>query len=41
MSFDNILEIAGFLIGLVYLYWEYHANPKMWIAGLIMPMISM
>lgn len=41
MTFDNILEVAGFLIGLIYLYWEYHANSKMWLAGLIMPMISM
>ncbi len=41
MPLDNILEIAGFLIGLLYLYWEYHANPRMWFASLIMPMISM
>lgn len=41
MSLDLILEIAGFTIGLIYLYWEYHANSRMWIAGLIMPMISM
>ncbi|MDE6197169.1 MAG: nicotinamide riboside transporter PnuC [Muribaculaceae bacterium] len=41
MSFDTILEITGFTIGLIYLYYEYHANSKMWIAGLVMPMISM
>ncbi len=41
MNFDLALEITGFLIGLLYLYWEYHANPRMWLAGLIMPMISM
>lgn len=41
MTLDKILEIAGFIIGLLYLYWEYHANPRMWIAGLLMPMISM
>lgn len=41
MTLDKILEIAGFLTGLLYLYWEYHANPRMWIAGLVMPMISM
>ncbi len=39
--FDTALQIAGLLIGIVYLYFEYHANPKVWIAGLIMPMISM
>ncbi|MBD5226200.1 MAG: nicotinamide mononucleotide transporter [Bacteroidales bacterium] len=39
--FDTALQIAGLLIGIVYLYYEYHANPKVWIAGLIMPMISM
>lgn len=41
MSIDTILEITGFTIGLIYLYYEYHANSKMWIAGLVMPMISM
>ena len=38
---DIILQIAGLAIGLVYLYYEYHANSKVWIAGLFMPMISM
>lgn len=37
----NLLEIAGFIIGVVYLWWEYHANPKVWIASVIMPAISM
>lgn len=41
MSIDTILEITGFTIGLIYLYYEYHANSKMWIVGLVMPMISM
>lgn len=35
------LEIAGFVIGLLYLWWEYHANARMWIASVIMPTISM
>lgn len=39
--FDIALQIAGLAIGLVYLYYEYHASPKVWIVGLIMPMISM
>lgn len=37
----TILEIAGFIIGLLYLWWEYHANSKLWLASLIMPAISM
>ncbi len=41
MTLDLILEILGFSIGLLYLYWEYHANSRMWLIGLIMPMISM
>ena len=41
MTLDRALEIFGFAIGLLYLYWEYHANPRMWLVGLIMPMISM
>lgn len=35
------LEISGFVIGLFYLYWEYVASPKVWIASVVMPMISM
>lgn len=38
---DKILEIAGFLIGLLYIWWEYHANAKLWIASIVMPSISM
>lgn len=41
MSFSQILEIAGFLIGLLYLWWEYFANPRVWLASVIMPAISM
>lgn len=40
-SWDRVLEIAGFVIGIVYLWYEYHANAKVWIASVIMPMISM
>ena len=35
----NYLEIIGTLIGLVYLWLEYHANYWLWIAGLLMPLI--
>lgn len=38
---DLILDILGLAIGLIYLWWEYHANPKFWIASMVMPCISM
>lgn len=40
LTLDRCLEMAGFFIGLLYLYWEYHADPKMWIANILMPTIS-
>lgn len=41
MTIDSALEILGFTIGLLYLWWEYHANAKVWLASVIMPAISM
>lgn len=41
MTISAALEIAGFLIGLLYLWWEYHADAKVWLASVIMPAISM
>ena len=41
MNWDLTLEIAGFTIGILYLWWEYHANAKLWLASIIMPTISM
>lgn len=41
MTFDNFIEVFGFLIGVVYLVLEYHAKPQVWIASVVMPMISM
>lgn len=41
MNWDLTLEILGFTIGLVYLWYEYHANAKVWLASVVMPMISM
>ena len=35
----NYLEIAGVIVGLLYLYLEYHANVWLWIVGVIMPAI--
>ena len=36
----NFLEILGTLIGMLYLYWEYKGDIKLWIASIIMPAIS-
>ena len=38
---DLILQVAGLAMGLLYLWWEYHANSRMWIVGAVMPMVSM
>ncbi|MDE6023796.1 MAG: nicotinamide riboside transporter PnuC [Muribaculaceae bacterium] len=38
---DSILEILGFSVGLLYLWWEYHADWKLWFASMVMPAISM
>lgn len=35
------LEILGFCVGLLYLWWEYHADSKVWVASVVMPAISM
>lgn len=41
LPWDLILEILGFCIGLLYLWWEYHADKRLWYASVVMPMISM
>ncbi|MDE6311439.1 MAG: nicotinamide riboside transporter PnuC [Muribaculaceae bacterium] len=41
LTFDNAMELGGFLIGLLYLYWEFKANRLLWLAGLLMPCMSM
>lgn len=38
---ENALEILGTIVGIVYLYWEYKGDIKLWIAGIIMPAISL
>lgn len=38
---DNILQILGLCVGLIYLWWEYKADPKVWFASVVMPAISM
>lgn len=35
------LEILGFCIGILYLWWEYHADNRVWLASVVMPGISM
>ena len=34
------MEALGFIVGLLYLYWEYQADMKVWIAGIIQPALS-
>lgn len=41
MNWDLLLETLGVTVGLIYLWYEYHANAKVWIVSVIMPMISM
>jgi len=41
LPWDKILEGLGFTVGLLYLWWEYHADPRLWIASIVMPSISM
>ncbi|MDE5810004.1 MAG: nicotinamide riboside transporter PnuC [Muribaculaceae bacterium] len=41
LPWDLILEILGFSVGVLYLWWEYHANSKLWFASIVMPTISM
>ena len=40
IDWNLVLQIGGVLIGLLYLWWEYHADPKMWFASIVMPAIS-
>lgn len=39
--YTQVAEVLGTLVGLLYLYWEYQADRKVWIAGIIMPAISL
>lgn len=41
IPWDLILEILGFCVGLLYLWWEYQADKRLWYASVVMPMISM
>lgn len=35
------IEILGFCVGILYLWWEYQADVKVWIASVIMPALSL
>ena len=35
----NYLELAGIIVGLVYIWLEYKANIWLWLAGIVMPAI--
>lgn len=41
LTFDRVVECLGFVVGLFYIYYEYNASPKVWIASIIMPCISL
>lgn len=41
LPWDKILEVIGFSVGLLYLWWEYHADSRLWFASIVMPTISM
>lgn len=40
-SFDLAVEITGFFLGLLYLWWEYHADSRLWLVSAVMPAVSM
>ncbi|MDE6206239.1 MAG: nicotinamide riboside transporter PnuC [Muribaculaceae bacterium] len=39
-TWSRALEILGFSIGILYLWWEYHADRRLWLASIVMPTIS-
>lgn len=39
MDWKLILQIAGVVLGLLYLWLEYRADIRLWIVGLIMPLV--
>lgn len=41
IPWDLVLEVLGFCVGLLYLWWEYRADRRLWYASVVMPMISM
>ncbi len=41
IPWETLLEGLGFTVGLLYLWWEYHADARLWLASIVMPAISM
>lgn len=41
LPYDKIIEALGFLTGLLYLWWEYRADSRLWLVSMVMPFISM
>lgn len=41
MNVDSVLEYFGFAVGLLYLWWEYHASARLWLASIVMPAINL
>ncbi|MDE7385878.1 MAG: nicotinamide riboside transporter PnuC [Muribaculaceae bacterium] len=41
MTWDLFIEVLGFIVGLLYLWFEYHADRRVWLVSIIMPMISL
>lgn len=39
MELKAILQVVGILLGLLYLWLEYKADIRLWIVGLIMPLV--
>ena len=39
MDWKLILQIAGVVLGLLYLWLEYRADIRLWIVGLVMPLV--
>lgn len=35
-----VIEIIGFVLGILYLIWEYRASRLLWIPALLMPLLS-
>lgn len=36
-----MLELIGLVLGLLYLYWEYRADRRVWLVGVVMPLNSL
>ncbi len=39
VAWKSVLQVAGFALGMLYLWLEYRADIRLWIVGLVMPLI--